>query len=459
VKLVAIELADSGIVVVSDNGAVSSPSPGVALLDGPTIVIGQSAVEQERLQPRMIHDRFWESLGTEPLGRPFPDHLSTADLAHDHLAQIWKELERPDGLLLAVPGDLQPAKLGLLLGIAGSIGIAVKGLVDASVAAIAAERPASGRFLHVDIMLHRAIVTDVMVDDEVTRLGVDTDDRVGLRILRDAWARTLASRFVLTTRFDPLKLAETEQRLYDGITSVLDDLDEAEETSVSMVAGGSEYSVEISRRDVHAATEASCHRIAELVASTGGKKGVRVMLTHRAALLPGLGALLARQSGSEVSVLTSGAAARGALLQAGLQTGNAQKLPFVCRLPLSDSHGPESGGADDLPRTTDVVRNGPSPSHIVVGGKAYPISDDALVLGLATGAVSRGIDIVGETAGISRSHCTIVARDERAYVEDHSTYGTYLNGELIQGRAELIAGDHLRIGTPGVDLLAILVEE
>jgi pSer/pThr/pTyr-binding forkhead associated (FHA) protein len=43
-------------------------------------------------------------------------------------------------------------------------------------------------------------------------------------------------------------------------------------------------------------------------------------------------------------------------------------------------------------------------------------------------------------------------------VEDHSTYGTFLNGSRLEGRASLAAGDRLRLGTPGIVLQLIAVE-
>ena len=459
-RLIALEVADSGIVAVNADGEVSPASPGVALLDGPVPVVGRPAADQERLQPRRIHDRFWDRLDTEPLGRPHPSHLSTADLAHAHLDQIWKDLESPtEAALLAVPGTFDTRELGLLLGIARSVGITVRGLVDSAVAATAWQSPSPGRLIHVDLLLHRVVVTELAVGEEVVRLRVETDDRVGLLTLRDAWARAVAARFVLTTRFDPLKLANTEQSLCDRLPSLLESLGDAEELELSMTAGGRDYRTDVTRSDVHGAGEASCHRIAGLVAATAGKGGWQVMLTDRAAALPGLGAVLARQSGTDVVILEPVAAARGALLHADRLLGSDEEVPFVCRLPLRDRQTARHGQLEGSPETPGGARGGTSPTHIAHGGRAHAITAEPLVFGIATDHVNRGIDIGGNTAGISRSHCSVLARDGRAFVEDHSTYGTYLNGDRIDGCAELIAGDHLRLGTPGVELQAIVFED
>jgi pSer/pThr/pTyr-binding forkhead associated (FHA) protein len=64
-----------------------------------------------------------------------------------------------------------------------------------------------------------------------------------------------------------------------------------------------------------------------------------------------------------------------------------------------------------------------------------------------------------DTAGVSRRHCEISAINGRCVVTDHSRYGTYLNGHRIDGSAALQVGDVLRVGTPGIELRMIFVEQ
>ena len=63
----------------------------------------------------------------------------------------------------------------------------------------------------------------------------------------------------------------------------------------------------------------------------------------------------------------------------------------------------------------------------------------------------------GAGEGVSRLHCTLERVDGRTRVRDHSRYGTFVNGERVQGEAELGAGDRLRVGSPGVvfELVAV----
>ena len=134
--LSSLELVDAGLQLVSSRGRLSQPSPGLAIIDGDEITVGIDAECSARLTPRRLHSRFWQELGTAPLGRPFPSHLRTADLAHAHLQAVWNAAGGgAEEVMIAVPGVYSDDQLALLLGIAGALQIPVRGLVDAATTA------------------------------------------------------------------------------------------------------------------------------------------------------------------------------------------------------------------------------------------------------------------------------------------------------------------------------------
>lgn len=456
-KRAAVELADPGVVVVTDNGTTVGPSPGVALLDGGTPVVGMAAAAQRRLHPRRIHDRFWELLDNEPLARPHPDHLRTADLAHAHLAELRGQVGGTlDAVVLAVPATVQRARLGLLIGVAEAAGFPVRGIVDSAVAAAVTETRSAGTLIHLDLLLHRVVGTQLVLDSGVlSRVRVATDDAVGLTGLRDIWARAVAHRFVTATRFDPLKLAVTEQELYDRLSDWLDQLAATGTIRVPMVAGGRQYEVELSSGELEESGRDEVRRVEALVSQLSRAGEVAVVMTPRVARVPGLIRRLETVFGGPIRRLPSLAAASGALARATeIMTGPGE-MTLVTRLEVGE--GPPPAPPTSPPPDVGTDR-GPSATHITYLGRAYQISADPLVVGRATAGPGRGLDLGGTTAGISRSHCTIVMERGRAVVVDHSSYGTYLNGSRIEGRAPLVAGDCLRLGSPGVELQAIKVE-
>ena len=66
-----------------------------------------------------------------------------------------------DEVLLALPGSYSHDQLGLILGIARACGLPVRGLVDAAVAASATRGATGERRIHLDLELHRAVVTEL----------------------------------------------------------------------------------------------------------------------------------------------------------------------------------------------------------------------------------------------------------------------------------------------------------
>ena len=44
-------------------------------------------------------------------------------------------------------------------------------------------------------------------------------------------------------------------------------------------------------------------------------------------------------------------------------------------------------------------------------------------------------------------------------MEDHSSHGSFVNGQRVDGSVELVVGDRLRLGTPGIELRLIRVAD
>ena len=208
----ALEIADAGLVARSEpRPRATQPSPGYAMLDGDELVVGQKAQGRARREPRRTHHRFWDSLDTTPLGPPFPAGMTRADLAHAHLSSIWEaQRQAIDSVILAVPGHVSNEQLGLLLGIARACEMPVSGLVDSAVAASSTVGPA-GPVIHVDLLLHRIVVTELSAGARIERRRVESAEDVGLIAFHEALAQGVSRSFVAQTRFDPLHAAESEQ--------------------------------------------------------------------------------------------------------------------------------------------------------------------------------------------------------------------------------------------------------
>ncbi len=471
--VVALELNDAGITAVgadwdrTENAVAVPESPGYAVVDGTDIVTGAEARLRSRLKPRFTHTRFWDSLDTSPLSRPFPNKLSRADLAHAHLRQIWDNLiKRDDSVteaVLAVPGWYSLEQLGLILGMAQACSIPVSGMIDSALAAAAGRQDKTARSQahvgHLDLHLHRVAAAKISRDEQLVREENLVDDTVGWVPLYDAWATFVAQAFVRQTRFDPLHSAQSEQHLYDQLPGWVDSLRDADEASFSMRSSGKKYSVTLGRQQLVSSAAPYYDAIVALAMSVMPfDEPGSLLVSHRLGGLPGLVERLVRDVSDRLVVLAPEAAAVGALAyekHAPASSDNEGALTFLTSLHL-DEHGSPSAPDPILHRQRDDVR---SPTHVLHDGVAHSLEPEPFLLGVSIPEEQRGLNLLGDTAGVSRYHCSIYRANGRVVVEDHSKFGSFLNGRRVQERAPLAVGDTLRLGTPGIEVQLIEVAE
>ena len=255
-------------------------------------------------------------------------------------------------------------------------------------------------------------------------------------------------------------LQDREVTLNDRLPECLARLRRADTTLLVIEAGGKEKSVEIGRRQLVAAADRVYPSILQLVSSSAeAGPPATLLLSHRITQLPGIEQQLIDAFGTAMITLSAGAAAAGALEHHQLIAGPAEEIPFVTRLPATaavEADSPAAAEEDEEPRSEHGARR---PTHVVHEGVAYPITEQLLALGTEVQEGSRGIELSGSTAEVSRTHCSIFLSEGRVVIEDHSTYGSFLNGERVDGTATLEAGDRLRLGRPGIELQVIAVED
>jgi len=443
----ALELVDAGLQLVSSRGQLSQPSPGVAIIDGDDLVVGIDAECRARLTPRSLHSRFWQELNTAPLGRPFRGHLRTADLAHAHLQVVWDTADGgAEELMIAVPGVYSDDQLALLLGIAGALRIPVRGLVDAAVAA-AVDREVAPHCLHLDLHLHRAVLTELEHGEEIIRRAVHTEPRVGLLDLRDTWARVIAQTFVRATRFDPLHLASTEQVLYAQLTDLLEALAASASTHARIASGGRQHAVELERIRIVDTAVSAYDILSSLVSDHTHPDGTTLLLSHRAVALPGLLDHLSGIPDLGIEALHPAAAAAGALAHADRIRSSGSALEFVTRLPGHDARppGPVTVAVSPPP---DGARH--LPTHLVMDGVAHRIGSEPLILD-PTGAEEDGSS--------DRPLATVRRLAAQAVLDAPAGAGVTVNGEPLEGRAVLAPGDRLRLGDSDREILVVTMRE
>ena len=446
--LLAAHLNDAGL-VFTDGERILCREPGFALLEDDGLVTGQKAWACASLKPRRIQNAYWANLSTEPLADARFRHLSAADLVSDQLETLWGRVARPgDQLALAVPGYMDNTSLGLLLGIAMELEIPVVGMVDAAVAATRREY-VSAVPVHVDLSLHRAMLTRLSQDGQAQYERSAVIDEAGMLDLYDIWLRMIAEIFVQQSRFDPLHTAETEQALQDSILGWLATAASRDTVAMEVEYRGIKHRAEIESLEfVSAATPVYQAIVSNLRALYRAGDTPALQLSDRAARMPGLADTLRARVGGEVFLLEPGATARGLARRCpGGRPGSAVSL--VRHLPWDQAR---------VEVELEGGQHGAQPTHVLFEDTATPVGTGELSLGSQPAEGGRWLEIGQDTPGVSRQHCTISTNNGQCVVTDHSRYGTFLNGHRIDGSAALQSGDVIRIGTPGVELRMIIVE-
>jgi hypothetical protein len=325
-------------------------------------------------------------------------------------------------------------------------------MVDAAVAATRREYR-NAVPVHIDMSLHATTLTRLAQPGRAQLERVEVLQDCGLYALYDRWLNTLAEAFVQQSRFDPLHTAETEQMLLNNLPRWLSQAAQQDRVQLELRYGGIAHTAELESLALVGAAAPIYQPIAsKLRALYRAEETPAIQVTDRIARLPGLPEMLKARVGGEVFVLEPGATARGALARVREISGQGSSISLRRHLPWDQS-------------SAEVERDGAArvhmgvPTHLLFGSKAYAVAAAPLVLGSQTGDGERIIVLGTDMPGISRRHCSVRLQHGQCVLEDHSRYGTFLNGHRIDGSTVLQVGDSLRVGLPGFEFQMITTDE
>lgn len=423
-SIIIIEINDAAL-SISRDGDLLLESPGYAVLDGNQLYLGNEARKLARIKPRWTNNRFWAELGNEPLAGATPQLRHHADLAFAHLASLWEQTGKPDSeVIFAVPGTWTSEQLGLLLGLANELGMRVRCLVDAAVAAGAGT--AGQSVSHLDISLHRVVLSELAGSNAVARRRLLVLAEEGLVHFNNLWADTIADQFVHATRFDPMHSAATEQQIHDQLPACLAELSAQGSAVVAVDDAGKQYSVTVRRDQLVSAAASAYPRIVRQLqqAAAGG----RVLLSERFSGFPGLEEALAVVPGISVESLAPGAAARGCVAALESFDDSSDEIRYYTELPRAGQ------------RIQPDAQPGPVPTHLLYRGQAWLLGPAPTLLGINGGSVHAGVED-------DAAQCAIASRGGRIWLEPRAETQVQLNGREVDDNVVLSVGDQVQIGT------------
>ena len=445
-KVIGLEISDAGIMAAEARSGKllkvdgeSLESPGIALSEKKKFLVGQAADRRICQSPRFANNLFWDLLDAGPLSQPGYEGLSHADLVYRHLQEIWRTVRsHGDEVIMAVPSFFTQEQLGYILGMASELSMPVRGFVTLAVAS-AMEPVDSDLIVHVDLSLHRAVVTLLEPGERLTQTETVSLQERGMSALVSEWKKSIAREFVQKTRFDPLYQASSEQELHDRLPEIIAQLQDKDSVPLEMKSGLHKHSVTLPR-DLF--TEKSGPLFADVVGTIASKRaraGLRdaptaFWVTHRVTRIPGWKESLAALPATHLFALEPGAGAKGAAKLSNFFDAQPGKRG-VSLLSSRPWHMLSRRGKASPERL---------PTHVLHGAVAYPVSDSPLGVSSEKGRTQ--VHLVKEGEDPASRHCTIRREGKRVVLTNLSPSGTMVDGAKVMGSAPLSLGQRIQMG-------------
>ncbi len=447
----AIELDDRAV-SIARAGEILSSSPS-AVWDGSTDEsAGTTAWNTLRRHPTSTSTRH---LGTLLGSGPVANERALALVASELAARLTARAPMPgESVWIVAPARVSESGLGAVLAIARNLSLSVGGFVDSSVASVAALGIESSAIV-LELGLHHAAATFIdRAGAQVRRRRTVATQRGGLMGFYQAWLELVSTTMVKQTRFDPLYYAATEQSLFDSLPAWAREVAVGGAVRAALTHGTQRFEVALTRDQFAQAARSSCREITRLLHELR-PAGAPITLVAPSAVaeLPGLRDELEQFVDCELIGLPDGFAAAATSLLDLPEQPSEQAARLLRRLPAQ-----QKAVSGDVTRIVLGKGRPPGarPSHLLLQNQVYALGGEPLVLGRSP-AGTRTLTLPDGIAGVSRRHCTFIPVTGEVVLLDHSSFGTFVNGERVVERVRVRAGDQVRLGDPGIEIALLAI--
>jgi len=415
--LALLEITDQSLALICD-GELLAFEPCYATFRGDW-VFGEQARSMQRLRPQESQANYLAQLSTESLARPMGHLRHRADLAYLQIKALHHQHQhRYSRLFVVAPPQYDVTQLSLLLGLAETAGLPIAGFIEAGLLESSAHVKPDRDLLYIDVGRHQVTARTYREgsDAAVTLEARQTLSDRGLSQLVEGLMQEVQQSLINADRFDPMRRAETEQQLFEGVLSWLEQGNQ-QTAEVTLMHEDRLRRVTITDAMLRVATGRMLSQVTEAVRGVNAD----VVINHRLHQIPGVIEQLRLGTQSKIEILT-----QTDLIEA-----------FARSLEALDGENLDPGQRITSLRDSTVsteVRQGPienqSPvlaTHLLENGIAVPI-DSASVSWPAHWSDLRFLD---ETEGVA------LAPAQGLWVNDHS----------LNAPTRLQAGDAIRVGS------------
>ncbi|MDO9521132.1 MAG: hypothetical protein Q7L19_13045 [Pseudohongiella sp.] len=445
-----LEINDHAMGLYNHNGLIVS-SPAYVLAHGKQPQFGQQAIEQSRIHPVSTNNEFWYRLGMTPLSRPLAHFRHYADIAHGHLMHLAQQGSFDGEVVVAVPASFNREQLAVLSGIIQHSPFKTLAIMDSALIA-ANHLPENQNLVYVDLQLHQLSFTRLLNEaGSVRRDAFAVVPGAGFIALSNTIVQVATDAFIAQSRFNPQHSAVWEQQLYNELPSWLQQFQSGQqEILVQINTGKNTVQARVSVSEVLESLQAVFQKISQHFAQFVSHTAMPVVLSERAARIPGLAFCLKASpltvSGEQLAEICMRA------LPASSAAGNGVTyISSVAREPSSartTSSAPATTDTDiDTGTDSGTAR---TPTHILYQAQAWPLPltahiDSAKKLILDSGSARRE----GELFRIESDGINVAI----------NTAGTdmLLAGQKISGTKRLAVGDVISVKSLAAEIQCIQV--
>lgn len=449
-----LEINDHAMGLYNHNGLMIS-SPGYVLAHGKQPLFGQHAIEQSRLHPVSINNEFWHRLGMTPLSRPLAHFRHNADIAHGHLLHLAQETGFDGEVVISVPASFSREQLAVLSGVLQHSPFKARAIMDAALVA-ADQLPDNRQLVYVDVQLHQLSFTRLLNSaGHVRRDAFAVVPGAGSIAFGNTIVQVVTDAFIAQSRFNPQHSAAWEQQLYNELPAWLQQFhDGQQEILVQISTDKNTVQARVGISEILQVLEPAFQKISQHFAQfvtpgTDGNTQLPVLLSGRAALIPGLSfclkalpLLLSAEQRAEFCLRALSASSVAASATAG---SGVSYISSVARAR------PES--------VTAPAEVSPSlvPTHILYQSQAWPLPLSASLDGDNMLVFSSGpARAENEVFSIAADGAAAVLHSARA---DLRVGSEAPSANILAGNKQLVAGDLIRVPGINADILCIKVHE
>ncbi len=455
-----LEFNDKGLRLSDDSGVLHC-SPGYALVSPQAIEFGDSARSQSRLNPLNSYNQFWHKLSVDPFAKPVGHFRHNADLAFSHLQHLAQQTEIEGDVLLALSGSFSRQQMAILLGLLKQSSMNAVGIVDAGLAATI-DRHDAECILHADLELHQVVLSKLRkVGKDWQRESVLLVPSVGWDNISENLMQLFTTAFIQQCRFNPQHNAASEQMLFEGLPSYLQEhsldqngqLTEEAKSSLKIKLQHMDNVHEISlpRSSVYSRLNGFYQKILQQLTSLDATGVSPLFVSDRLGQLPQVLEVLAEHQGSrrEVKLLPEDAVARSCLRYSDVLASSADAVRFVSQLE-SMHKVPES--------QSPAVGKRLCATHLLHGDIAVPLRPGVLVRQMGP---EERVRIVDDAHSQLADNVVALAQIsfENGQFATHQSGALQVNGKTAASAQALALGDDLQFSTLSESLKLIAVQE